>query len=95
MQYINTLQYISIYLYIYIIRYKCIYIYIYINNVKKVLNTIVEQIIHITGSNSINTYKLLPVSYNWRLRNHETGSSLYVLILFDSALCIYICLYMY
>ena len=33
-----------------------------INNVKRVLNTIVEQIIHITGSNSINTYKLQPVS---------------------------------
>ena len=35
-----------------------------INNVKRVLNTIVEQIIHIhiTGSNNINTSKLLPVS---------------------------------
>ena len=33
-----------------------------INNVKRVLNTIVEQIIHITRSNNINTYKLLPVS---------------------------------
>ena len=33
-----------------------------INNVKRVLNTIAEQIIHITGSNNINTYKLLPVS---------------------------------
>ena len=31
-----------------------------INNVKRVLNTIVEQIIHVTGSNDINTYKLLP-----------------------------------
>ena len=39
-----------------------------INNVKRVLNTIVEQIIHITGSNSINTYKLLPVSC---LRNRQ------------------------
>ena len=27
-----------------------------ISNVKRVLNTIVEQIIHITGSNSVNTY---------------------------------------
>ena len=34
-----------------------------INNVKRVLNTIVEQIIHTTGSNNINTYKLLTVSY--------------------------------
>ena len=34
-----------------------------INNVKRVLNTIVEQIIHIAGSNNINTYKLLPVLY--------------------------------
>ena len=33
-----------------------------ISNVKRVLNTIVEQIIHITGSNNIKTYKLLPVS---------------------------------
>ena len=33
-----------------------------INNIKRVLNTIVEQIIHITGSNSINSYKLQPVS---------------------------------
>ena len=33
-----------------------------INNVKRVLSTIVEQIIHITGSNNIHTYKLLPVS---------------------------------
>ena len=32
-----------------------------INNAKRVLNTIIEQIIHITGSNHINTYKLLPV----------------------------------
>ena len=27
-----------------------------ISNVKRVLNTIVEQIIHITGSNNVNTY---------------------------------------
>ena len=40
-----------------------------INNVKRVLNTIVEQIIHTTGSNSINTYKLLPVSC---FRNRQT-----------------------
>ena len=33
-----------------------------INNVKRVLNTIVEQIIHITGSNNIKIYALLPVS---------------------------------
>ena len=33
-----------------------------ISNVKRVLNTIVEQIIHITGSSNIKTYKLLPVS---------------------------------
>ena len=33
-----------------------------INNVKRVLNTIVEQIIYIAGSNNINKYKLLPVS---------------------------------
>ena len=32
------------------------------NNVKRVLNTIVEQIIHIRGSNNNNTYKLLAVS---------------------------------
>ena len=32
-----------------------------IDNLKRVLSTIVEQIIHITGSNNINTYKLLPV----------------------------------
>ena len=32
-----------------------------INNAKKVLNTIVEQTIHITRSNNINTYKLLAV----------------------------------
>ena len=37
-----------------------------INNVKRVLNTMVEQIIHITGSNNINTYKLFfdRVSFN-------------------------------
>ena len=37
-----------------------------INNVKRVLNTMVEQIIHITGSNNINTYKLYfdRVSFN-------------------------------
>ena len=33
-----------------------------IDNVKRVLSAIVEQIIPITGSNNINTYKLLPVS---------------------------------
>ena len=33
-----------------------------INNVKRVLNTIVEQTMHITGSNNINTYKLLLAS---------------------------------
>ena len=33
-----------------------------INNIKGVLNTIEEQIVHITGSNNIKTYKLLPVS---------------------------------
>ena len=33
-----------------------------VSNVKRVFSTIVEQIIHITGSNNINTYKLLPVS---------------------------------
>ena len=32
-----------------------------INNLKRVLNTIVEQIIDITGSNNIKTYNLLPV----------------------------------
>ena len=31
-----------------------------INNVKRVLHTMIEQIIHITGSNNVNTYKLLP-----------------------------------
>ena len=30
-----------------------------INNVKRVLNTIVEQIIHITGSNNINICKTM------------------------------------
>ena len=40
-----------------------------INNVKRVLNTMVEHIIHITGSNSINTYKLLAVSC---FRNRQT-----------------------
>ena len=37
-----------------------------INNVKRVLSTMVEQIIHITGSNNINTYKLFfdTVSFN-------------------------------
>ena len=35
-----------------------------INNVKRVLNTIVEQIINITGSNNINTYKLLSVLFH-------------------------------
>ena len=33
-----------------------------INNVKRVLNAIVEQIIQMTGSDNINTYKLLSVS---------------------------------
>ena len=33
-----------------------------INNVERVLNTIALQIIHITGSNNINTYKLLLAS---------------------------------
>ena len=33
-----------------------------INSVKRVLNTIVEQIIHITKSNNMNTFKLLPVT---------------------------------
>ena len=33
-----------------------------IDNVKRVLSAIVEQIIPITGSNNINTNKLLPVS---------------------------------
>ena len=32
------------------------------NKVKRVPNTIAEQIIHITGSNNTNTYKLLTVS---------------------------------
>ena len=34
-------------------------------NEKTVLKTIVEQIIHIAGSNNINTYNLRPVSYFW------------------------------
>ena len=34
-------------------------------NEKRVLKTIVEQIIHIAGSNDINTYKLRPVSCFW------------------------------
>ena len=33
-----------------------------INNVKRVLNTIVEQIIYMTEPNDAKTYKLLPVS---------------------------------
>ena len=32
------------------------------NNIKRVPNTIVEQIMHIAGSNNTNTYKLLTVS---------------------------------
>ena len=39
-----------------------------INNVKRVLNTIVEQIIHVAGSDNINTYKLLSVSC---FHNHQ------------------------
>ena len=40
-----------------------------ISNVKRVLNIIVEQIIHITRSNNINTNKLLPISC---FRNRQT-----------------------
>ena len=58
---------IFIYLYIYITKNKnkkqlSIMTKANIKNVKRVLDTIVQQIIHITGSNNTNTYKLLPVS---------------------------------